>query len=188
MTRTFRPVVAGAALVIALLGGQWMVTAAQDATPVAPEAALPSGVYHAHIHAGTCSDFEASPVAALAEVLFPVSLEAEMPAAAEDVPVPVGVSATDVEPLLDAMLAEPHVINVATLEAPTESVACGVIAGEPDERGNLFIGLRERDGSGIAGSAWLMANSASTTVTLFLTDDSSGHEHGAAEAAATPAR
>ena len=88
---------------------------------------------------------------------------------------------------LDAMLAEPHVINVATLEAPTESEACGVIAGEPDERGNLFIGLRERNGSGIAGSAWLMANSASTTVTLFLTDDSSGHEHGAAEAAATPA-
>lgn len=189
MIRSARPTAAVAVLAVLLLVGGAITVGAQDATPLADSAAPePSGAFLAHVHAGTCSEYEAAPVAALAEMAFPHSAGEDGDVAAEDKPLPVAVGATDVPLTADAIFAAPHVIHVSSFEDPTGSVACGVIAGGVDAQGNAFVGLREHDESGVSGTAWLYANSESTTVTLFLTFDDAGHAHDGEQAApaATP--
>lgn len=82
-----------------------------------------------------------------------------------------GHSTTSVPlPLADILAAE-HAINIHLSPEQAEIyVACGAIGGMPDENGDLFIGLREQNDSGVSGIAWLHDNGdgASTTVTLVL--------------------
>src|SRR5215211_1476247 len=70
-----------------------------------------------------------------------------------------GHSTTNVPlPLADILAAE-HAINVhLSPEQPDVYVACGAIGGEPDANGDLFIGLRELNGSGFSVIAWLHDN------------------------------
>jgi len=82
-----------------------------------------------------------------------------------------GHSTTNVPLPLSDILAAEHAINVyLSTEEIDVYIACGAIGGIPDANGDLFIGLRELNDSGVSGIAWLHDNGdgASTTVTLVL--------------------
>jgi hypothetical protein len=176
----------------------------------------------AHIHAGNCETLDPNPLQPLASIMFtnveaadadtPATPDAGMasPAAAATpvtdgsppaastsmgsaMAIEGGHSTTNVPlPLADILGAE-HAINVhLSPEQPEVYVACGAIGGEPDENGDLFIGLREQNGSGISGIAWLHDNGdgASTTVTVMLASqlsEASVDGDAATPDAATPA-
>lgn len=176
---------------------------AQDATPVAGMGGLPN-----HIHSGTCES--------LGEVVVPLAnlefrpmagngMMAATPAAGgmaatpgagamatpmmgmAAVAIPVAVATTDVPLPLADILAAPHAINVHSAEDISLYVACGDIAGTPDEQGNLFIGLAEQNGSGLNGVAWLLADGEQTIVTVFLSGGTGMMGAGMGGMMATPA-
>jgi hypothetical protein len=154
----------------------------------------------AHIHAGNCETLDPNPLAPLASLMFknveaadsdtpatpvggmatPVAAGTPIaegsPAAASTsmgstMAIEGGHSTTNVPLALADILAAEHAINVhLSPEQADVYVACGAIGGEPDANGDLFIGLREQNGSGISGIAWLHDNGdgASTTVTVMI--------------------
>lgn len=72
---------------------------------------------------------------------------------------------------LDALLAEPHALAVAGAEDdPDALLACGEVGGIIDENGALTLGLREWEGSGYAGIAYLFPSeeSPSTLASIFV--------------------
>ncbi len=92
---------------------------------------------------------------------------------------PVAVATTSVPLALDQILATQHAINLHDPAAPGDAsryLACGDLAGTPDEQGNLFVGLAEDNDSGFSGVAWLLdgGDGASTTVTVFLSEGTTG--------------
>ena len=152
---------------------------AQDATPAAGAAA--AGIPN-HIHAGTCDDL-GDIVAPLANLVFEEDADGAMDAAATPMAmaatpmammmgeaVPVAVSVTNVDLSLDEILAGQHAFNAHDPNDLTIYIACGNIAGTPDEQGNLFVGLTEQNGSGVSGVVWLVddGTGAGTVVTVFL--------------------
>lgn len=137
---------------------------AQDSTPAAAEP------HPAHIHAGTCDT--------LGDVVFPLEDATDQPPATPVVSTASGAesaaaaSTSTVEASLDDILAAEHAINVhESAENIGNYIACGDIAGEPDD-GMLEIDLDELNGSGYSGTASLIDNGdGTTTVTVALTLD-----------------
>jgi hypothetical protein len=166
--------VAGCLLAIfALMGAAMPVAMAQDATPVAEEAAPEATPVAAvpiarpvHIHSGDC--------VALGDVVVPLT----------DLTAPVGEGAgqadeatqaessfTVVPMTLDAMLASDHAINVhLSAESIDTYIACGEIGGVVDINGALIVGLREQNNAGYTGIAFLQPNidGVSTDVSVFI--------------------
>lgn len=156
---------------------------AQDATPAGQMAgmeATAAGMPN-HIHNGSCDN--------LGDVVFPLSdliapsAAAEpatgTPAAAMATPmaammasgIPVNAATTKVSMPLDQIVSGGHAIQIHKSAAEiTEYVACGNIAGIPTKDGDLFVGLKEQNGSGESGIAWLHPDGADTVVTIFLAD------------------
>jgi hypothetical protein len=170
-----------AALALLLTVGLAGPGSAQDATPVAEE----PGGFPNHFHAGTCDDLDPAPAVPLADLRFPdwvptlsgeadASIEVVLPDPADfgNAPIPVAVATTDVAVPLADIVGGGHALNVHNPNNLDEYVACGNIGGVPDERGDLFVGLDEVDGSGYSGIAWLHDNGSSTTVVVFLSDPS----------------
>ena len=177
-------------LLVALVAGSGgRMTAAQDATPVAADAGRP-----AHIHTGGCGDDLGDVIAPLTNLTAPAGegLGQEEAVVAE-------TSFTTVPLTLDAILGADHAVNVhlSTEEVGTY-IACGELGGPLNENGNLVVGLREVDGSGFTGIAFLAPSAtdpASTDVSVFIAEvvgDGVGGEDATEdeadeEAAATPA-
>ncbi len=181
----------------AVFAGGSILTGAQDATPVSGGAqAVP---HPAHIHEGTCATLNPQPLFPLADVQMRggMQLDTASPAAspaamtgAMAAGVPAAVSVTTVDVSLDSLLnMTQHAINVhESAENIQNYIACGEIAGTPDSDGNLFIGLKELNGSGYTGIAWLQANGEQTIVTVFLAEGLAGTSGmGTPAAAASPA-
>jgi hypothetical protein len=176
--RLLSTVAVAAAMTAGLIGAGL----AQDATPTAGEGEA-SGGYPNHFHLGTCDDLDPEPAIALADLQFPewvASMSGEADANIEVVlpdpdefgnaPIPAAVSTTEVPVALAEIIAGKHALNVHDPVGPSAYVACGNIGGVPDERGDLFVGLAEHEGSGYSGAAWLHDNGGSTTVVVFLTN------------------
>lgn len=138
-------------------------TLAQDATPVAQEAAIPRPV---HIHSGDCVNL-GDVVVPLTDLTAPVGEgagQAEEASQAES-------SFTNVPMALDAILAADHAINVhISAEEIGTYIACGEIGGIFDVNGSLIVGLREDSDSGYTGIAFLSpgVDGASTDVSVFI--------------------
>ena len=187
---------AGLSLVaVAALGAVGGVQA-QDASPAAGGAM--AGIPN-HIHAGTCENLTETIVAPLADLRYtgvdaagmasPAASPIGSPAAGMATPMagmtgmmgaagaaPVAVATTQVPLGLSDILAAEHAINAhdpADPENPQRYLACGSIGGSPDAQGNLFVGLRETNGSGFSGVAWLLdrGGGGGTTVTVFLVNN-----------------
>jgi hypothetical protein len=189
------------------------LAAAQDATPVggAAMAGIPN-----HIHAGTCATLgeviapladltvsgtggtAASPVASPAGgMATPVDgMATPMAGMAMGVSAaaPVAVASTQVELALSDILAAEHSINLhdpADPADPERYLACGDIGGAPDVEGNLFVGLREENDSGVTGVVWLRDNlvtgGTGTTVTVFANVGAMAGGMGGATPVASPA-
>lgn len=147
----------------------------------------------AAIYAGRCEvgGLEAS-VAALTNVATP----AGEPLGRTVAP-PSESSITGVPLPLDDILAEDHAVVVLASEEESELVvACGEIGGTPTEEGALIVGLRETNGSGVAGLATLAPSAIDpdlTDVSVAVVADLAGTAPPAADAApaadgdATPA-
>lgn len=149
-------------------------TVAQDATPIAEEAAVAEATPVAvvpisrpvHIHSGSCAE--------LGEVVIPLT----------DLTAPVGEGAgqadaatraessfTTVPMTLDAILAANHAINAhLSAESIDTYLACGEIGGVIDVNGALIVGLREQNNAGFTGIAFLQPSidGVSTDVSVFI--------------------
>jgi hypothetical protein len=159
---------------------------AQDATPMAGGDEQAAGAYPNHLHLGTCAELDPAPAVPLADLQFPdwvaslsgdaaADIEVVMPEPDDfgNAPIPAAVATTEVPVALADIIAGKHALNVHNPENPEEYVACGNVGGVPDERGDLFIGLGEHEGSGYSGAAWFHDNGgSSTTVVVFLTQPS----------------
>ncbi len=182
----------GAGLALLGLAATGGVTAlAQDATPVGGEATAAGSQHPAHIHVGNCETLDPNPLVPLADVVFMGVETADMDSPATPIvgmatpmaspiagsvsgsamAIEGGHSTTSVPLPLSDILAAEHAINVHLSQDQIDVyIACGAIGGIPDANGDLFIGLREQNDSGVSGIAWLHDNGdgASTTVTLVL--------------------
>lgn len=184
------------ALAAIFVGGSVM-TRAQDATPVS--GGSQSVPHPAHIHEGTCDNLNPQPLFPLADVQMRggMELDTASPVASPSATmgtmasgVPVAVSVTTVSATLDNLISmTQHAINVhESAENIQNYIACGEIAGTPDSDGNLFIGLKELNGSGYSGIAWLQASGEETIVTVFLAQGLTGTGGmGTPEPASSPA-
>ena len=175
-TRLLSTAAAAFALTVGLVGAGF----AQDATPTAMGGDHASGPFPNHLHLGNCADLDPAPAVPLADLQFPEwvsgmageTTEIEVvlpdPETFGNAPIPVAVSTTEVPVPLADIVSGKHALNVHNPENPDDYVACGNIGGIADERGDLFVGLGEFEGSGFTGVAWLHDNGGSTTVVVFL--------------------
>lgn len=155
------------ALTSATLFGLFATPAvAQDATPVATPTVAAVIPRPAHIHTGTCAEL-GDVVAPLNDLTAPVGApvgQADLAAIAE-------TSFTTVPLTLDQMLAADHAINIHLSSDQIQTyIACGEIGGIVSPDGALVIGLREQQGSGYTGIAFLApaGDGASTNVSAFI--------------------
>lgn len=165
-------------LLVMFLVGWQSVTAAQDTdtTPTAESEREAAG-HPGHIHEGSCGEGDLGDVVAPLTNVAPTTGETVGSSAA----IPAEVSVSTVEMTLSEMLGADHAINFHQSSADIETyIACGEIGGQLDEAGDLAIGLKEVDGSGFVGVAFLSPSDtdpAETDVTVFLAEglgDSSG--------------
>jgi copper chaperone CopZ len=135
---------------------------AQD-SDLAPDASILP--HPAHIHAGSCGSLDAGVRFSLSDVTTGMTKDAPL---GSDAAVPVEIGVTTLDATLTDILAGQYAIDVhESTQQPDHSVACGEIGGR--SVGNeLAVGLKEQDGSGYAGIAWLRADGDETTVTVFL--------------------
>lgn len=155
----------GALLVGGMAAGGMGVVMAQDAEVPA---------HTAHIHAGTCDDLDPAPKAPLSYVSV---LQSESDD--ENANMPQGVltagrvllsSTEGVELSMEDILASAHSINIHLSDAEIDTyIACGEIGGVVVD-GDLYIGLRDVNGSGYSGVARLSEDGDSTNVDIFLTE------------------
>ena len=125
-------------------------SASPEADPVRRQ---PGG--SAAIGAGTCDELEAesdTPLAPLVETTGPRIGSGEA--------APVAVSYSSIDVPMEVLLASDHAVVVYRSERSSREdeaalVACGEIGGTRLPGGALAIGLRERNGSGLVGIAYL---------------------------------
>lgn len=158
------------AMVIASLAVGSRGIVAQDATPEGDAVAVQGRPIH--IHSGTCDE--------LGDVIYPLNpVEvAEGVTEGNADATSVETSATTVDVALADLLAEDFAINAHLSDDEISTyIACGEIGGVPLVDGAIAIGLREQEGSGFAGIAYLAPapdNAAQTTVSVFLAEDLTG--------------
>jgi hypothetical protein len=168
------------------------VSSPTPAVPPTPTPTAGSAIGRpAHLHGGTCADLDPTPQSELNGVVF-----AEGEAAGPEVAIPAEVSVTVLDLSLDELLADDHAINVHLagddLAADGETgsaIVCGEIGGVPVD-GVLAVGLREVDGSGFVGFAYLEpdpTNPDRTQVTVFIAPHLPEEEQGTPMADASPA-
>lgn len=124
------------------------------------------------IHAGTCGDLDARPRLEL-NALVAKRGEAEGPDAAT----PAEASFTTLDVSITDLLASDHAVAVQSsgdargAEGTASLAACGEIGGVRAEAGALAVGLREQNGSGVEGIAYLVPDPTApgrTRVTVFV--------------------
>jgi len=129
---------------------------------------IPNRLYH-----GRCNEIlvhPLNPLAPLADLRMryendaPPAVKRRMVSSA----IPVAVSTTKLNRSLRDILATECAIAAHRSYSDLEIVACGAIGGTTDEQGNLFCGLREENGSGYFGVAWLLGAGDVTTVMVLL--------------------
>lgn len=134
------------ALLMALLS--WSGGLAQEASPPRPS----------HIHSGDCDE--------LGEVIQPLTSLTEP--AGETLgngdAVVAEAAFTSIPQTLDELLAEDHALKVHLSKEQIQTyLACGDIGGRLDANGALIVGMKELDGSGYAGIAYLQPAANGTT-------------------------
>jgi copper chaperone CopZ len=149
----------GVLALMGLVAGQPQ-SLAQDADP-APDAT--NSPHPAHIHAGSCGSLDSDERFALSDVTMAATDPTESASA-----VPVAIGVTTINATLTDTLAGEYAIDVhESVQNAERSIACGEIGG-PLVGNELAIGLKEQDGSGYVGIAWLHAEGDKTVVSVFL--------------------
>lgn len=148
MRTRYAAVVAGALLA----PGLWAATAMTPGAALAAQA----GPLAAELRAGSCADLGDEPVAVLGDVA---------PWAQPSEPgLPVRYAETTLDLPLADILASPHAVILTGIDF-TRVLACGDLGPTADGT-QVAAGLRERDGSGVSGLAWLNAADAGTIASV----------------------
>lgn len=151
--------------------GRIEVVAPADAQPGSPNAA---GDRPVAIHSGTCGDLDARPRFELYPLVAKRG-EAEGPDAAT----PAEASFTTIDASMTDLLAGDHAVAVQASGAARRSdgaaslAACGEVGGVRAEAGSLAVGLREQNGSGVEGIAYLVPDPdvpGRTRVTVYVAE------------------
>jgi hypothetical protein len=162
------------ALCLAALGGSFLGGVGGQAQEVSPS--RPS-----HIHSGDCDE--------LGEVIQPLnSLTVPVGAVSGNSDAVVAEAAfTSIPQPLDELLAEDHALKVHLSADQIQTyLACGDIGGAADADGALIVGMKELDGSGYAGIAYLVpAADGSTSVSVMIAQVVGDEAVGAVSAEAT---
>jgi hypothetical protein len=164
------------ALLLAALGGSLLGGSgglAQEASPPRPS----------HIHIGDCDE--------LGEVIQPLTnLTVPTGEVAGNGDAVVAEAAFTIIPqTLEELLAEDHALKVHLSREQIQTyLACGDIGGAVDANGALIVGMKELDGSGYAGIAYLVPSGSGTSVSVMIARviPTAGAEAAPAQAA-TPA-
>ena len=144
------------ALLLATLGGSLIGGAgvlAQEGSPPRPS----------HIHTGDCDELD--------EVIQPLTnLTVPSGEVSGNSDAVVAEAAFTVIPqTLDELLADDHALKVHLSREQIETyLACGDIGGAVDANGALIVGMKELDGSGYAGIAYLVPSGAGTSVSVMI--------------------
>ena len=164
------------ALCLAGLGGVRLGTFsgwAQEASPPRPS----------HIHSGDCDE--------LGEVIQPLTaLTVPTGAVSGNADAVVAEAAFTSIPLtLETLVAEDHALKVHLSRDQIQTyLACGDIGGTVDANGALIVGMKELDGSGYAGIAYLApAGNGQTSVSVMIARVLPGGDAAPAEGAPAPA-
>lgn len=173
--RSFRAGVLLAALLLMASGS--LSSLAQEASPPRPS----------HIHVGDCDELGAviQPLTSLTVPGGEVLGNADA--------VVAEAAFTSIPQTLDELLAEDHALKVHLSKEQIETyLACGDIGGALDANGALIVGMKELDGSGYAGIAYLEEQpNGTTSVSVMIArviPGADGADAGAAQPAAeTPA-
>ena len=166
------------ALFLALLGGAFLGFGsgglAQDGDETPPR---PS-----HVHAGDCD--EPGPIV---QPLTPLTEpEGDVRGNAEAVVAEAAFSSIPLS--LEEMLAEDHAIKVHLSQQEIQTyLACGNLGGAVDADGALIVGLKELDGSGWTGIAYLVpaaggGTSVSVMIAKVLSGGGAGDDSGGEDA------
>lgn len=173
-----------AALCAVAISGLAAGTLAQDATPVAGIdmlEALNSVEIPAianDLHAGTCDEFAEEAAVQLAPAEFQgaafsaggvVTASGTPEAMGSALGIPVAVGTTSLDLAIEEIVKGGHALVVHDPADETRTVACGVVDGKVDRKGNLFIGIEPRNESGVSGIAWLNEADGKTSITVMLT-------------------
>jgi hypothetical protein len=136
------------------------LTPTAPAGPPAPTAVAVVG-RPAGIFAGDCELIPEAPDMALTDVTRPRGDTVGSADAAIS-----EVSFTAVGVSLDSLLTEEHAIVVQVGRDDSRAVVCGEIGGRMRDDGSLVIGLREQNGLGFVGIAYVVADSEHAGTTL----------------------
>jgi hypothetical protein len=163
------------ALILVILGGVFLTAASGQAQDAAPSPARPS-----HIHDGDC-DEPGEVIQPLTSLTVPSG-----PVAGNSDAVVAEAAFTSIPQTLDELLAEDHSLKVHLSREQIEIyLACGDIGGALDADGALIVGMKELDGSGYTGIAYLVpAANGTTSVSVMIAKVLPG---APGAAAATPA-
>src|SRR5688572_23002481 len=163
------------ALILAILGGIFLTASggqAQDASPERPS----------HIHEGSCDE--------LGAVIQPLTFlnVPSGPVAGSSGAVVAEAAFTSIPQTLDELLAADHSLKVHLSREQIEIyLACGDIGGALDADGALIVGMKELDGSGYTGIAYLVpAANGTTSISVMIAQVLPGAP-GAADATAQDA-
>lgn len=144
-----------------------------DATGACPPSRRPTrrvaGVppFPAEIVGGTCADQDDSVAFNLIDA---GALDVDRDPRGSASAVSVARSLTAIRVSLDDLLAKPHAIVVRSGGTSDEEIVCGDIGGFLAD-GELALGLRERNGSGYAGTAHLSVLDGQTRVGILIARD-----------------
>jgi hypothetical protein len=149
------------------------------------ETAEPVVARPAHIHRGTCDHLASEPRYDLTDLTVPT---AEAEGAKEAAVAEASVSVIDVS--IDALLATDYSVHVhASHDNLRTYVACGEIGGARRADGSLAVGLREVNGSGYEGIAYLAPDAddpGKTDVWVFIAPKLAEEDRPTAITAASP--
>ncbi len=139
------------------------------------------GPHPAHIHTGACPE-PGDVVEPLADVMQPTT---EMVGEGAE-QVPIELSTTVVGLALQDILGGEHAINVhQSAEASDVYIACGDIGSEMTGADSTAIVLKEQNGSGHSGFAWLTdQGDGSTRVDIIMTMAAAGTTDGTTDGGA----
>lgn len=149
---------------------------AQTASPPRPS----------HVHAGDCDE-----PGAVLQPLTPLTVPGGQLSGNSDA-VLAEAAFSSIPLTLDQMLAADHSLKIHLSAAQIDVyLACGDIGGAVDADGALIVGLKEQDGSGYAGIAYLVPSGAGTLLSVMiakvLPGGGTGDDAAEAPSAAAPA-
>jgi uncharacterized cupredoxin-like copper-binding protein len=146
------------ALLLALLAGPFVGGSggfAQEASPPRPS----------HIHSGDCD--EPGPVV---QPLTNLTVPTGAVSGNSDAVV-AEAAFTIIPQTLAQLLEEDHALKVHLSRERIETyLACGDIGGTVDQNGALIVGMKELDGSGYAGIAYLVPSGSGTSVSVMIAE------------------